>query len=82
VAASYHQNKDALHALMDIDSCTVEAFKNDDYIDLRRYLSLQRLDDWKQTQDIMDRDGETRRKLEEIRHSKYDYITYAIQCSY
>lgn len=67
VAASYHQNKDALHALMDIDSCTVEAFKKEDYVDLAGYLGFPII-----PETTISRDKETDQALRKILSLKLD----------
>jgi len=72
---SYHENEEELCDLMTSQYCTVRSFTKEDYKNLARYLDTPLLEDWEQSSEMIERDRETRLKLEKIRYSKY-IITY------
>jgi len=69
-ARPYYRNEEELCNLMTSENCTVEGFRGDDYKDLAKYLGVT--DYSGRTQDMRDRDRETKLKLKEIKYGEYD----------
>jgi len=70
---SYYGNEEDLNSLMTSEFCTVEAFTDEDHRHLAEYLGFP--DNWEYTQNMIDRDRKTRKKLTIIRwYSDYYYI--------
>jgi len=77
-AAPYYQNIDELCYLMTSKYCTVEAFTEQDYIDLAQYLGIEEV--WGYAPKMRERDEETRLHLKKIQYGEYGCIN--MQCRY